>query len=153
MNAHFTRLFDHAAWGNQRVLELLRAQSSVTARAQELFAHILNSERVWITRLHGHDSNALPIWSELSLDECAALLEENAAAYRQFIGDLPAAEFSRVLTYRNQTGKQFQTSIADILTHVAMHGAYHRGQITEAVRHAGGEPVGTDFILFTREVG
>lgn len=153
MNAHFIRLYEHAAWANRRVLELLRAQGAANERAQELFAHILNSERVWITRLQGQDSNALPIWSKLSLDECAALVEENAAVYHRFIAELPEAEFSRVLTYRNQTGRQFQTSIADILTHVAMHGAYHRGQITEVVRRAGGEPVGTDFIIFAREVG
>lgn len=153
MNAHFTRLYEHAVWGNRRVLELLRSREGENKRARELFAHILNSERVWLTRLGGQDSNALPIWSELSLEECAALLEENAAAFRQFIAEMTEADFSRVLTYRNQTGKEFSTAVADILTHVAAHGAYHRGQITEAVRHAGGEPVGTDFILFVREVG
>jgi uncharacterized damage-inducible protein DinB len=153
MNAHFTRLYDHAAWANRRVLEPLRADKGENQRARELFAHILNSERVWLTRLGGQDSNALPIWSELSIEACAALLEENAAAFHEFIAGMTEADFNRVLTYRNQTGKEFSTAVADILTHVAAHGSYHRGQITEAVRHAGGEPVGTDFILFVREAG
>jgi uncharacterized damage-inducible protein DinB len=153
MNAHFTRLYEHAAWANRRVLELLRSREGENQRARELFAHVLNAERVWLTRLGGHDSNALPIWSELSIEECAALLEENAAGFRRLIAEMTEADFSRALTYRNQTGKEFTTAVADILTHVAAHGSYHRGQITEAVRHAGGEPVGTDFILFVREVG
>jgi uncharacterized damage-inducible protein DinB len=153
MNAHFTRLYEHAAWANRRVLELLRSREGENRRARELFAHILNAELVWLTRLAGRDSNALPIWSELSLEECAALLEENAAGFRKLVAEMPEAEFSRALTYRNQTGKEFSTAVADILTHVAAHGSYHRGQITEAVKHAGGGPVGTDFILFVREVG
>jgi uncharacterized damage-inducible protein DinB len=153
MNAHFTRLYEHAAWANRRVLELLRSRESENKRARELFAHILNSERVWLTRLAGRDSNALPIWSELSVEECAALVEENAAGFRRFIAEMTEADFSRALTYRNQTGTEFSTAVADILTHVAAHGSYHRGQITEAVRQAGGESVGTDFILFVREDG
>jgi uncharacterized damage-inducible protein DinB len=34
--------------------------------------------------------------------------------------------------------------------HVAMHGSYHRGQITMLVRDAGAEPQPTDYIAFVR---
>lgn len=153
MNAYFTRLYDHVEWGNRRVLELLRQSESVNARALELFSHILNAEQAWITRLEGKDSTALPIWSMLTLEDRARLIEENSARFRQFIEALPEDDFNRLLTYRNQSGKEFQTAISDILTHVAMHSAYHRGQITEAVKHAGGTPVNTDFITFVREIG
>jgi uncharacterized damage-inducible protein DinB len=43
--------------------------------------------------------------------------------------------------------------VEDVLLHVALHGSYHRGQIAAAVRAAGGEPVNTDFVTWTREVG
>jgi uncharacterized damage-inducible protein DinB len=36
------------------------------------------------------------------------------------------------------------------LMHVALHGAYHRGQIAQVIRQGGGEPVNTDFITFQR---
>jgi len=42
---------------------------------------------------------------------------------------------------------------ADILTQVATHGAYHRGQIAKAIRRGGGTPADTDFIIFVREQG
>ena len=42
-------------------------------------------------------------------------------------------------------------SEADIVTHVALHGAYHRGQIAWVLRHGAGEPVSTDFITMVRE--
>ena len=41
--------------------------------------------------------------------------------------------------------------MADILTHVTMHGAYHRAQIAAAVRESGGEPAYTDFIHAARQ--
>ena len=53
--------------------------------------------------------------------------------------------------YRNSRGEEFHTPVGDLLTHVLMHGAYHRGQIAASVRRAGGEPAATDYIAFTRE--
>jgi uncharacterized damage-inducible protein DinB len=40
--------------------------------------------------------------------------------------------------------------VADVLTHVAMHGVYHRGQIAGAVRAANGTPAYTDYIQAVR---
>jgi uncharacterized damage-inducible protein DinB len=38
-----------------------------------------------------------------------------------------------------------------LFAHVALHGAYHRGQIAWLVRDSSHEPVNTDFIMFARE--
>ncbi|MFI5245590.1 MAG: DinB family protein [Gemmatimonadales bacterium] len=35
--------------------------------------------------------------------------------------------------------------------HVALHGAYHRGQVARIVRGEGGAPQGTDYIFHIRE--
>jgi uncharacterized damage-inducible protein DinB len=37
-----------------------------------------------------------------------------------------------------------------MLTHVAMHGSYHRGQIAAALRAGGDIPSPTDYIAFVR---
>jgi uncharacterized damage-inducible protein DinB len=55
------------------------------------------------------------------------------------------------MTYRNSKGLEFTNSVGDTLTHVWLHGSYHRGQIAQAIRRAGHEPVNTDFITFVRE--
>ena len=34
-----------------------------------------------------------------------------------------------LVTYKNSKGTEFRNSKRDILTHVALHGQYHRGQI------------------------
>jgi uncharacterized damage-inducible protein DinB len=54
------------------------------------------------------------------------------------------------ISYKNSTGKEFKKSIRDILTHVALHGQYHRGQINLLLRIDGMEPINTDFITFRR---
>ena len=39
----------------------------------------------------------------------------------------------------------------DVLTHVILHSAYHRGQVALAMRAAGMEPAYTDFIHAVRQ--
>ncbi|GGD50756.1 hypothetical protein GCM10010911_05370 [Paenibacillus nasutitermitis] len=57
-----------------------------------------------------------------------------------------------VVAYKNQTGASYATSVRDILTHLALHGQYHRGQINTILRSAGGEPVNVDYITYIREL-
>jgi uncharacterized damage-inducible protein DinB len=151
MRDHFRRLFAHAAWANAQVLAAPR-DTPDTAEALPLFAHVLAAEHVWLSRLRG-TTPAHAVWPQLSLDQCAALADENAAGYGAFLDGLGPADFARPVAYRNTKGEAYTTPVADILTHVATHGPYHRGQIAKAIRSGGGTPADTDFIIFVREQG
>ena len=152
MKEHFARIYEHVFWANNRVLDLLQDLSSDNERARKLFSHILAAEQVWMTRLLGRDSSDIPIWPDLSLDECSALMEMNRLSYRQFLDSLTEEAFDQEVSYKNSKGMGFSTAVRDILTHVSLHGTNHRGQIAAAVRDAGDEPANTDFISFVREV-
>jgi uncharacterized damage-inducible protein DinB len=151
MKTNFLRLFRHADWANRRVLALLQSVNELPEKARRLFAHVLASEQVWLTRLRGEDSTALEIWPELSLEKCAALVEKNAVDYRAYFEALPEDSLNDVITYRNSKGIQFRTLVMDVCTHVSVHGSYHRGQIAQTMRNTGYEPVNTDFMTFVRE--
>ena len=152
MKEHFLRLFQHAAWADRRVLDKLRNQTPGNERARTLFGHVLAAEKLWMTRLGGRDSSGIPVWPDLSLDECAAWLEQNDAAYERFLDDLTEAGLDEVITYKNSKGIEYRTPVRDVLTHVAFHGTGHRGQVATVLRDAGIEPADTDFITFVREI-
>jgi uncharacterized damage-inducible protein DinB len=151
MKEHFLRLFHHADWANRRVLALLQNLSAPPEKARRVFAHLLAAEQVWLTRLRGADSSHLEIWPDHSLEKCAVQVEVNAAEYRRYLEALTDDRLNLTSTYRNSKGTEFSNSVSDTLTHVSMHGAYHRGQIAQTIRGAGHEPVNTDFITFVRE--
>jgi uncharacterized damage-inducible protein DinB len=92
------------------------------------------------------------VWPELSLQECAQLATENADALRALVASLGDGEGMRQVIYRNSSGDEFSTGLEDILLHVAMHGAYHRGQVAALLRSAGDEPGPTDYIQWVRGV-
>lgn len=141
----------HAAWANQRVLDLLQAGNIAGPRPLLRFAHVLTTEHIYLERLAELDPWPQNFWPELSPAECAALMAENRVQYKNFFEALPEADLERAVKYRNSQGVEFHTPIKDLLTHVALHGAYHRGQIAAAMRAASVEPVNTDFIGFVRE--
>lgn len=147
---YFARLFAYDNSVNRQVLELLRAQPEVDERTSKVFAHLLQANKLWLWRLRGDDYMSLTIWPELSWDECRAILEETDRGWQQFIEGLSNDDLSRDAVYSNSKGEEFRTPIRDIMTHVLVHGGYHRGQVAAAVRRAGGEPVNTDYITYTR---
>ena len=55
------------------------------------------------------------------------------------------------ITYKNSKGEAWNSTVQDVLTHVLMHSAYHRGQIAGQVRAGGETPAYTDFIHAARQ--
>ncbi len=138
------------AWADELILASLR-QPGVPNRGLELYAHVLGTEHNWLTRLEERP-RAIPVWPTLTLEECAQLSAENRRGFSAYVDRLTSADLRRTVHYRNSAGVEFDTPIEDILLHVAMHGSYHRGQVTLLVRGAGAEPQPTDFITFVRGV-
>lgn len=143
------RLVDHLGWANRRALKAVRNSSDPEAR--RLLSHVLAAERVWLARIETGDSSELEIWPELSLSECADLLERNIADLRRLLAGRSEADLKRRIGYRNSKGEPFETPLEEILLHLLLHGTYHRGQIALRLRDAGDEPVNTDFVTFVRE--
>lgn len=149
MKDHFTKLYEHLEWAGTKVLANLRSAQNPRKRDLELYSHILGAEHVWLSRINGTTAR-VAVWPVLSLDECESLGRENVSAFNDLVSRLTPALLRKPITYRNSAGDQFTSTIEDILTHVAMHGAYHRGQIAASIRGAGDTPSPTDYIAFTR---
>lgn len=143
------KLVAHLGWADDRVLAALRSATTPDAACLELFAHVLAAEHVWLARLKG-ETPRHPVWPTLTLEACAELVQANQRELTATVDALAPADMARGLTYRNSAGQEFTSSIEDILLHVCLHGAYHRGQIAWALRKGGGVPMPTDFIAFVR---
>lgn len=151
MKDHFARMLRSMEWADAQVLDSLRACPDAWPDALGLFAHVLAAEHVWLSRLQGRTPTQ-PVWPSLSISECEALAADNAASYSAYVEDQAEHDLARLVRYRNSQGDEFTNTVVDILTHVVIHGAYHRGQIAKIIARSGGQPVATDFIVFARSV-
>ena len=149
MTAYLRKLVDHLVWADEVALAALRESPGTDARGLAFYSHILGAEGAWLARIAGRQYEG-KIWPTLTLDEAAALAARNAAELRALIAPLTEADLAREIDYRNSAGREFRSSLEDILLHVALHGSYHRGQVALVIRGGGGEPIGTDYIGFIR---
>ncbi|HEX6789684.1 MAG TPA: DinB family protein [Candidatus Krumholzibacteria bacterium] len=149
MQGVLQRLVDHMTWADAQVLARLRSAPEDTA-ALKWYAHVLAAERVWCMRLHGQDWTTQRVWPALSLDECAALAGQTATQLQQYVAKLKDDDLSRAVSYVNSAGEPFTNTVSDIVTHVALHGVHHRGQIAASLRSNGVDPPALDFIRYAR---
>lgn len=146
----FRRLFVYDAWGNLAALESLRLGTiAPSPRACALVGHLIGAGRLWLDRLQGRPAS-VEIWPALSLDECEAGIRGLEASWKEYLDGLKPADLSRMVAYTNSKGERWENTIGDIMTHVTLHGTYHRGQIATLVRQSGNVPAYTDFIEATR---
>ena len=146
------QLYAHLEWANQRLLDHFKQLPEIPEEAQKLFGHLLFGERLWMNRLRGTEPGSPEPWPEYALNELDQLANANLAAYRMYLGKIHEhGGFDEPVTYEDLAGNEHESRVVDILTHVALHGVYHRGQIAARLRDADVDPTNTDFITFTRE--
>ena len=144
-------LLQHVAWADgqlQAEIAGIAADRAERAQAIRLYSHVAAAEHIWLSRLEGR-SPVHPVWPDLPLETATALAQESLAGLRAIAG-ADADTLAREVEYRTSAGQAFRNTVADILSHVALHGSYHRGQIALLTRQGGGTPAATDYITFAR---
>lgn len=142
------RLFAYEAWANRRTLAALAAAEGRPPAALARMAHVVGAGRLWLGRLLGEPPAV--VWPALDLAACREGWEELERRWETYLAGLAAADLAGYVDYVNSKGEPWSSTVGDVLTHVVLHGAYHRGQIAADLRAAGFEPPYTDFIEAAR---
>jgi len=150
MNAWLMRLFRHLAWADGRAFEALEALSEPPAAAVTLMAHVVAAEAIWLARIEGRDPAPLVPWTPLTLEACRTLSGATLPAFEALAASITPHRLAEAIAYRTTRGEPFETPLGDILLHVALHGAHHRGQIASHLRAQDLEAPVMDLILFSR---
>jgi uncharacterized damage-inducible protein DinB len=115
--------------------------------------HIYQADRIWWDRLMEQPTLPLEkyeppaeraVWER----EWTALLDRYVAWAEGFTD----ADWNRVIAYRDTKGNPYESPVWQILLHLTNHDSYHRGQVASLLRQLGHAPLGTDLILYYREL-
>lgn len=150
LKSHFLKIFRHMKWADESALNLLAMKNIHEGRVYELLSHIIIAESTWFKRIRGefYDNQ---FWNLLSHEEIKQLIEESNSRFVNYISMLDEKDFQKMISYRNSKGIDYVTSVEDILTHIALHGMYHRGQIMLLMRNQVNDVVVTDYAMYVRE--
>ena len=140
----WVRLFRYDDWANREEVRHLRTSSH--PNALRLLGHIVGTQWLWYARLRGEPPREA-IWPDLTLDGIEQSIDLIGSFWQEF---LSGADFDGTISYTNSKGQPWTSRVEDVVMHVILHGAYHRGQIALALRTSGREPAYTDYIHCTR---
>jgi uncharacterized damage-inducible protein DinB len=129
------------------MLDSLR--ESPPARSLRWMGHIVGAEYLWLARLK-NESSALSVWPELGVEACRKRLAELSRRWPEFV-DAHQDGLEDSVSYTNSQGQAWTNTVEEILTHVTIHSAYHRGQIASDLRASGMTPAYTDYIHAVRQ--
>ena len=147
---HFRRQFAYDAWANREVLTAVRVGRASAERSLQLLAHIVSAELLWLERLQ-QEPQSQPVWPEWSLEQCEARSVEAGDLWRKYLEGLAPDDLTKTVCYKNSRGEPWTSTVEDVVTHVLLHSAYHRGQIASFMRASGDTPAYTDFIHAVRQ--
>lgn len=119
--------------------------------------HLLVADYIWLRRMTGDGPQPERLSQILHEDFGelrAARVAEDDRIF-DFVTGLQESDYdSRVLEYRNSTGKLFQQKLGPALTHLFNHQAHHRGQAHAALTILGiAEPASFDLLAWQRANG
>jgi uncharacterized damage-inducible protein DinB len=153
---HFRTLQRYETWANDLAIASLESVPQASrggtqfVRAVQVLAHNQLARKVWLARIHGRTEKVedwFPLWSIPELRKACA---EADASWSAFLGTLQEADLARAVRYSSSEGTGYESTLAEILTHVYNHSTYHRGQVARLVSEAGGKRAATDFIGMSR---
>ena len=149
MTDYLSRLIRYDIWANREVLDSLE-QSPPPSKSLRWMAHILGAEHLWMARLRRRQP-ALPVWPDLDVEQCGTQLDELSRLWPAYLRGLTRERLGDTISYTNSKGEAWTNTVEEILTHVTIHSAYHRGQIAADLRSAGSSPAYTDYIHAVRQ--
>ena len=146
---HLLQMVRHDAWANRECISALCSASPPPPSAIRFIAHTLSAQKLWLERLRKQPQST-PVWPASSIQDCIALADELQSSWASYLAHLPPDGLEQEIEYRNSKGELWSSRVQDVITHVVLHSAYHRGQVALEMRAAGLQPAYTDFIHAVR---
>jgi len=159
MLTQLRELLAYNDWANARTLETVERLSSDDLAREisgsfpsvwKTLTHICSAENSWFIRWQGTAEGAGPI-AAASLAELREKWRALNEKRNQWLDNVSDDALRRSIPIRLRSGLAFDQQLAATVRHVVNHSTYHRGQITNFLRHLGAEPVATDLVVYYME--
>jgi uncharacterized damage-inducible protein DinB len=112
--------------------------------------HLLDSDFLWLNRWKGIPLADIPAWKRDTLPEIVKIwspMQDEMVSIAEALENEP----TKPINFITRKGIPYTMPFEDIAIHVANHGTYHRGQLTNMIRDLGQNPVSTDYFIFCNQ--
>ena len=115
---------------------------------KDKLAHIFAADEIWIQRIESIPNPSFTKPDQvLNLEDLKSRWVPIQEKYMEILHD-PNTDYKKTIKYKNIKGKEFETTLYEVLLHVANHATYHRGQAASLYRRLTGKPPITDLMEY-----
>jgi len=151
LDLDLSTLFKYEFWADRESLAALsRAGENAPPRALAIMNHVLAAAHLWLTRLTG-EKIKVDVWPSLSIAQMEARIDSLSTAWQHWIAGARPSDLDREIAYVNSLGESWTSKVREILTHIPIHAAYHRGQIAMLLGQSQQKAAYTDYIHAARQ--
>ena len=115
----------------------------------QTLVHIIWAEELWLERWQSRsfvrslDPEEFP-----TLEIVRAKLEDIHSKQLQFLNGLNPAAADQIVGYVNFQDQRWEYKLRQMVQHLMVHSAYHRGQLAALLRQLGVVPPNTDYLMY-----
>ncbi|HRR10192.1 MAG TPA: DinB family protein [Rhodothermales bacterium] len=151
MKTQFINLLRYNHWANTLVLRSISTLPTPNLAANNLFAHILAAQQIWLNRLR-QEGPSVAVWPILPLKTLHTWMKISHNDWEACLSFWGEEALNESISYQTTSGESFLNTRAEIITHVLNHGTHHRAQISAQIRATGNTPPAIDYIVFLRSL-
>ena len=127
------------------------AQTKITAgmvaHGPSQWPQYIATELGWLRRM-GHATDFDGFWPGDDLEKLRGSWRDDLpGCWKSFLADAALSDPARTISYTNSKGETWRSTVGDILLHVVLHSAYHRGQAASKLKRFGVEQPATDVVF------
>jgi uncharacterized damage-inducible protein DinB len=152
--------YDYNEYANRRLLKVaaglgddnvVYSPGASVAGVVSTMAHVAAAQVNWLERWRGgvNRISTVELASAMrSLGDVRAAFDRSHPGLSDYIGSLTDADLDRPLPYQDSRGNPNERPLWQLMTHVANHGTYHRGEAAAALSALGHSPGDLDFVFW-----
>ena len=152
--------YDYNEYANRHLLKVaaglgddnvVYSPEASVAGVVSTMAHVAAAQVNWLERWRGGVNRISTVElasATRSLGDVRAAFDRSHAALSEYIASLTDADLDRPLAYKDSRGAPNERPLWQLMTHVANHGTYHRGEVAMALTALGHSPGDLDFVFW-----
>ena len=132
------QLFAFDRWSNDRMIVALNQVDEPSDELRAIAWHIFAAIENWSSRIDGSQPRVDLEWGPRSVEEITALSGSAHAHITDILDRINETALRARFESQNTEGKRFYQRVDEVLLHLALHGAEHRGQCWLLIGQQGG---------------
>jgi uncharacterized damage-inducible protein DinB len=136
-------MIDYKFWADKEIAEAVHKTDIIDsqhARCLRILNHIHVVDRIFLAHMKNetHGYTGTNTENTPSITQLVENFERTHFEYQQYLQCLSPQQFHENIKFRFTDGSNGTMSRREMLMHIMLHGAYHRGAVGEIVNQAGG---------------